>query len=46
VCSGPNGAILHYTKNNRQIKDGELVIIDAGGEYLGYATDITRTLIE
>jgi Xaa-Pro dipeptidase len=43
VGSGPNSAYLHYSSNERQIKDGDLVLVDAGGEYLGYATDITRT---
>jgi len=44
VGSGDNACILHYTENNQQLKDGELVLIDAGAEYQGYAGDITRTL--
>lgn len=43
VGSGKNGCTLHYEKNNSIIKDGELVLIDAGGEYKNYASDITRT---
>jgi Xaa-Pro aminopeptidase len=43
VGSGPNGAILHYPKDDRVMKDGELVVIDAGGEAEFYATDVTRT---
>eukprot|EP00029_Vermamoeba_vermiformis_P011524 TRINITY_DN6352_c0_g1_i1.p1 TRINITY_DN6352_c0_g1~~TRINITY_DN6352_c0_g1_i1.p1 ORF type:complete len:525 (-),score=177.12 TRINITY_DN6352_c0_g1_i1:380-1954(-) len=43
VGSGVNSAILHYSANTRQIKDGDLVLVDAGGEYEGYGTDITRT---
>lgn len=43
VGGGDNGCILHYTDNNRALVDGELVLIDAGAEYLGYAGDITRT---
>ncbi|KAF5322673.1 hypothetical protein D9619_001139 [Psilocybe cf. subviscida] len=39
----PNSLILHYTNNNHIIQDGELVLIDAGCEYNGYASDITRT---
>ncbi len=43
VGSGSNGCILHYTQNNAQVKDGDLILIDAGAEYQGYAADITRT---
>lgn len=43
VASGSNATILHYGKNNRQMLGEDLVLIDAGGEYHGYAADITRT---
>ncbi|MFC0226348.1 Xaa-Pro aminopeptidase [Serratia aquatilis] len=43
VGSGENSCILHYTENECQMRDGDLVLIDAGCEYLGYAGDITRT---
>ncbi|PIL36606.1 hypothetical protein GSI_00295 [Ganoderma sinense ZZ0214-1] len=43
VASGPNGLIIHYTSNNQLIADDEMVLIDAGCEYNGYASDITRT---
>ncbi len=43
VGGGDNGCILHYTENNCALADGELVLIDAGAEHLGYAGDITRT---
>ena len=43
VGSGENATILHYTENNHQIKDGDLVLIDAGAEYMYYNSDITRT---
>lgn len=43
VGGGENACILHYTQNNQALKSGELVLIDAGGEYQGYAADITRT---
>jgi Xaa-Pro aminopeptidase len=43
VASGPNACVLHYRDNNRQMGDGELLLIDAGCEYQGYASDITRT---
>jgi len=43
VGGGENGCILHYTENESPLQDGELVLIDAGCEYQGYAGDITRT---
>ncbi len=43
VGSGENGCILHYTENSREMCDGDLLLIDAGAEYDGYASDITRT---
>jgi Xaa-Pro aminopeptidase len=43
VASGPNACVLHYRDNNRQLQDGDLLLIDAGCEYQGYASDITRT---
>ncbi len=43
VASGPNACVLHYRDNNRRMADGDLLLIDAGCEYQGYASDITRT---
>jgi len=43
VGSGENGCILHYTENESELRDGDLVLIDAGCEFKGYAGDITRT---
>jgi Xaa-Pro aminopeptidase len=43
VGGGENGCILHYTENDKQLAAGDLVLIDAGCEYFGYAGDITRT---
>ncbi|WP_239954021.1 Xaa-Pro aminopeptidase [Pantoea sp. Z09] len=43
VGSGENGCILHYTENESELRDGDLVLIDAGCELHGYAGDITRT---
>jgi Xaa-Pro aminopeptidase len=43
VASGPNACVLHYNVNDRLMRDGELVLIDAGCELDGYASDITRT---
>lgn len=43
VASGPNACVLHYVRNDRRMLDGELLLIDAGCELDGYASDITRT---
>jgi len=43
VGAGHNACVLHYVANNGQAQDGELVLVDAGAEYRGYASDITRT---
>lgn len=43
VGTGPNSAILHGTPGERVMSDGELVLIDAGAEIEGYASDVTRT---
>lgn len=43
VGGGPNACILHYRENDQVLKDGELLLIDAGCEYESYASDITRT---
>ncbi len=43
VGSGPNSAVLHFPPSSRRLAGGDLVLIDAGGEYRGYASDVTRT---
>ena len=43
VAAGPNACVLHYRADAAPIRDGELVLIDAGCELDGYASDITRT---
>jgi len=43
VASGPNACVLHYRDNNRQMQANDLLLIDAGCEFEGYASDITRT---
>ncbi|MBI2785559.1 MAG: Xaa-Pro aminopeptidase [Legionella longbeachae] len=43
VGSGENACVLHYTENSKSLQRGDLVLIDAGGEYENYAADITRT---
>jgi len=43
VGGGSNAAVLHYIANDQPLRDGELVLIDAGSELEGYASDVTRT---
>ncbi len=43
VASGPNACVLHYRENDRRMENGDLLLIDAGCELDGYASDITRT---
>jgi Xaa-Pro aminopeptidase len=43
VGGGANACVLHYISNRDQLNDGDLLLIDAGAEYDGYASDITRT---
>jgi len=43
IASGKNSCVLHYTENNKILNDGDLLLIDAGCESFGYASDITRT---
>ncbi len=44
VGSGYNSTVLHYSQDSATVKSGDLVVLDVGGEYSMYATDITRTL--
>ena len=44
VGSGPNSTILHYSKNNCQLKYGEVILMDCAAEYGYYSADITRTV--
>ncbi len=43
VAGGANACILHYTENNQALRQGDLVLIDAGAEFENYAADVTRT---
>jgi Xaa-Pro aminopeptidase len=43
VAGGPNACVLHYVFNDAPLRDGDLLLIDAGCELDGYASDITRT---
>src|SRR5579885_1464601 len=44
VGAGPNSTALHYDKLSRKIEDGDIVVLDVGAQYSGYAADVTRTL--
>jgi Xaa-Pro aminopeptidase len=44
VAAGPDTCILHYIKNDKQIRDGDLLLMDFGAEYANYAGDATRTV--
>ncbi len=43
VAGGANACVLHYVSNDQVLRDGDLLLIDAAGEFHGYAADITRT---
>jgi len=43
VGGGPNATVLHYINNDGELHGGDLLLVDAGAEYKGYASDITRT---
>ena len=44
IASGNNANILHYIENNKQCRDGELILMDVGAEYANYSSDMTRTI--
>ena len=44
IATGNNANILHYIENNKQCKDGELILLDVGAEYANYSSDMTRTI--
>ncbi|KAF4347258.1 intermediate cleaving peptidase 55, mitochondrial [Cannabis sativa] len=43
VGGGPNASVIHYSRNDQKIKDGDLVLMDVGCELHGYVSDLTRT---
>ncbi|KAI9669792.1 MAG: hypothetical protein M1829_005047 [Trizodia sp. TS-e1964] len=43
IAGGKNALSIHYVQNNGRLHDADMVLVDAGGEYGGYITDITRT---
>ena len=44
IASGNNANILHYIENNKQCRNGELILMDVGAEYANYSSDMTRTI--
>ncbi|MFM9007944.1 MAG: aminopeptidase P N-terminal domain-containing protein [Bacteroidota bacterium] len=42
IASGPSACILHYNDNNRECKEGDVILMDFGAEYANYAADLTR----
>jgi Xaa-Pro aminopeptidase len=44
VATGENGCVLHYVSNNSQCKDGDLLLLDFGAEFMNYAADCSRTI--
>lgn len=44
IASGKNANILHYTDNNQQCKNGDLILLDVAAEYANYSSDLTRTI--
>ncbi|WP_317898988.1 aminopeptidase P family protein [Aurantibacillus circumpalustris] len=44
VASGSSACVLHYVENNRQCKDGDVILLDVAAEYSNYASDLTRAL--
>ncbi len=44
VGAGPNSCVLHYTASRRQMRSGEVLLMDCGAEYHNYTADITRTI--
>ena len=44
VASGGNACVLHYIENNKECKDGDVILLDVGAEYANYASDLTRCI--
>lgn len=44
IASGKNACVLHYVENNRQCKDGDVLLLDVAAEYANYASDLTRAI--
>ena len=44
IASGANACVLHYVQNNKQCKDGEVLLLDVAAEYANYNADLTRSI--
>ena len=44
IASGKNSCVLHYIENNKQCKDGDIILLDVAAQYANYASDLTRCL--
>jgi len=44
IASGASACVLHYVENNRQCKDGDVILLDVAAEYANYASDLTRSI--
>lgn len=44
IASGNNANVLHYVENNKQCKEGDLILLDTGAEYANYSSDMSRTI--
>jgi Xaa-Pro aminopeptidase len=44
IASGASACVLHYNENNRECKDGDVILLDFGAEYANYAADMTRSI--
>lgn len=44
IASGFNACVLHYIENNKECKDGDVLLLDVGAEYANYASDLTRCI--
>jgi len=44
IASGNNANVLHYLENNKQVNDGDMILMDLAAEYANYSSDMTRTI--
>lgn len=44
IAAGNNANVLHYLENNRQVRDGDMILMDLAAEYANYSSDMTRTI--
>jgi Xaa-Pro aminopeptidase len=44
IASGPNACVLHYIENNKECKDGDVILLDVAAEYANYRSDLTRSI--